>query len=163
MREFLRVMGADMVSSMFETLGPEERHEFVEILGRSAKEGIRERAETGALLERAESLIGWADVLDKVRGANTPQPKSEGSVRQNVAPVTPDVTPRDVTLKTPENRHDVTVVASGVTHLVTPSSLVVRAKRNEDGLYHCRECDYVTERAGTLRMHRSRKHPKNGM
>jgi hypothetical protein len=143
---------------MLEMMGPEERHEFAERMARFAKEGIQERAKFDALLEEAkmlaESEIVIASALAKVGGT---RPSGRPPVTHGV---TPYVTPRDVTVKTAQNRHIVTVLPSKVAPAVAPSSVVVRTKKGEDGFYHCRECNYVTHRAGTLRMHRFRKHPK---
>jgi hypothetical protein len=150
------------------TLGSEERREFIGGMARLAKEGIQERAEIDKLLGEAELYARLGGALSQymeARGtSNIPQRTYEASEGQNVAPVTPEVTVSvaDVTPRFSQKSHDVTVVASEVT-AVTPPSVLVRAKRGEDGLYHCRECDYVTDRAGTLRMHRFRKHPKDRM
>jgi len=163
MREFLRPMRSDMLASMYAMMGPEERHEFSERMARFANEEAQEHTKIDAIREMAKSLAGLEDFLHRVPDAavtsNAPQPSREAYVRQNVAT---DVTLRDVILETPPNRQIVTVLTSDVAApTVTPSSVVVRAKRGADGLYHCRECGYTTGRAGTLRMHRFRKHKKN--
>jgi len=176
MDDFLRPMRPDQVKLMFmELMGPVEKREFIGGLERLAKDKIQERAEINKLMKEVDSHTRLAGDLGRLQEARValgiPWRVRETSEGQNVAPVTPDVTlvPPDVTLsvtdvtqRSSQKSHDVTVVASEVTP-VTPASVVVRAKRGEDGLYHCRECDYVADRAGTLRMHRFRKHPKNRM
>ena len=161
MREFLSTMGSN-VAPMYDTMGPEEKREFSKRMVRFRIEEAQERAKIGATLEMAKSLAGVEDFLGRAPDAavtpDASQPSCEPSVTQNVAH---EVAPRGVALETPQNRHIVTILTSVAAPTVAPSSVVVRAKRGADGLYHCGQCDYATGRAGTLRMHRFRKHKKN--
>lgn len=162
MRVILRPMRSDVLEFMFEMMGPEEKCEFSKRMARFRNEEVQEHAKIGAILEMAKSLAGLEDFQGRVHDAevtsNAPQPSFEASVEQSVTVVTPDASRLDVTPKTPQNRHDVTVVAPAVMHYVAPYSVAVRAKRGEDGLFHCMQCEYATKRSGTLRMHRHRRH-----
>jgi len=151
MDEFIRTTGWDLVKLMLmNIMGPQEKHDFIGGLTRLAMERIHNRAEVDKLMRELEPSMRLAEDLGRLEEARVAlgisRRAGEASEGQNVTP------------EIPQNRNNVTVVAPNVTHHVALSSPVVRAKRGEDGLYRCRECDYVTHRAGTLRMHRFRKH-----
>lgn len=158
-RKLIEKLDSDDLSRIYENLSRDDKTEFIRALAASAKERNRIHAEISSAIAKVESFGGWNVYPDTRRGViPAPQSNNERSEARNVTQVTQDVTPQSVTLVTPMNRHNVTVASTIVTPIVIHSGPAIRAKRGEDGLFHCRECDYITERAGTLRMHRFRKH-----
>lgn len=214
------LMGPELKKLMVESMGPEEKRDYIKRLAALAIEKIQDRAEFDKLIGETKSDTELADALGRLQEARMtlgiPQRAYGSSGEQNVALVTPPI---------PQNRQEVTVVAPDVTDLVAPSSVALsakreegtllrdpvveeatidhgvadsvatgsdsvavpvainsikvanfagavaiysgevvnppvsgRAKRAEDGLYHCSQCDYVTDKAKNLWMHHYRHH-----
>ena len=150
----------DMFNRLLENLAPDDRNNFIRVLAKYAKDRALSRAKFQTIIEGIKSFGLGIDFQVQGLDSHISQPISHRVEVQNVTVVTPDVAHGKVAVNSPMNRHNVTVTTARVTHPVAQSRVLIRIKRGEDGFYHCQECDYVTERAGTLRMHRFRKHRK---